>query len=470
MDEPVGRRAVLASGVGLVGALAGCPSSQLDGAGAAGGGSSGERTSPTSAGSGTTAEDGRLSVSVGAEPVARGLRTPVAVVAVDAGNYLVAEQAGRIVHVREGEGPSVLLDLRSRVVDISGYDERGLLGLALHPRFGDNGRLFVRYSAPPRAGTPDGYSHTFVLSEFAVDPRAVTADAATERTILEIPEPQSNHNAGDVVFGPDGLLYVPVGDGGGSGDAGRGHVADWYEGVPGGNGQNVTDNPLGSVLRIDVDAEASATDRIGVGERGGATADPQPYGIPQDNPLVDGTGLDEHYAWGFRNPWRLSFGPDGGLYVADVGEGRFEEVDLVERGGNYGWNVREATSCFGADECPTVTPDGERLHPPIVEYPHGDAPVSGLAVVGGYRYHGTAVPELEDLYVFGDWQARGRLFVAREADEGLWPTATAPIETGRPGPFLLSFGRDPDGELLLCTTDSTGVGGSGGALHRLTEA
>jgi len=458
MERRLDRRALLTSGVGLVGALAGCPSRSRDGAG------SSENT-----GTPTDQSSEGLSVAVGAEPVATNLRSPVAVVAVEAGSYLVAEQPGRIRHVEDGEEQSVLLDLRSRVVDVSGYDERGLLGLALHPQFGDNGRLFVRYSAPPRAGTPDGYSHTFVLAEFAVDPRDVTAEASSERTILESPEPQSNHNAGDIVFGPDGLLYVPLGDGGGAGDRGEGHVEDWYDGVPGGNGQDVIENRLGSILRIDVDATGDGATRIGVGEAGGATAEPRPYGVPPDNPLVDEGGLDEHYAWGFRNPWRLSFGPDGGLYVADVGQNRLEEVNLVERGGNYGWNVREATACYAADECPTVTPDGERLRPPIVEYPHDGAAVSGLAVVGGYRYDGTAVPDLDGLYVFGDWQSRGRLFVAREDEDGLWPTATAPIESGSPGAYLLSFGRDPDGELLVCTSDSTGVGESGGAIHRLTE-
>jgi len=193
------------------------------------------------------------------------------------------------------------------------------------------------------------------------DGRRVRRDS--ERTVLEIPEPQGNHNAGDLAFGPDGHLYVAVGDGGSGGDRGRGHVEDWYDANEGGNGQDVTENLLGSVLRIDVDGRD----------------DGKAYAIPEDNPLVGREGLDEHFAWGLRNPWRMSF--DGKeLYVADVGQFAREEVSLVTNGGNYGWNVREGIECFGADDCPDETPPdvrgGEPLVDPVVEYPHsGDADV-----------------------------------------------------------------------------------------------
>jgi glucose/arabinose dehydrogenase len=235
--------------------------------------------------------------AVGLERVATGLRAPLAIAFADNRRYVADRQGAVSVHEDGSLRDEPLLDFRETVV-LGG--ERGLLGIALHPDFPDTPRLYVRYSAEPRAGTPDGYSHTFVLSEFRVRPDGRRARRDSERTLLEIPEPQSNHNAGDIAFGPDGYLYVPVGDGGGGGDRGRGHVADWYDANAGGNGQDVTENRLGSVLRIDVDG-----------------GDDRPYAVPDDNPLVGRPGLDEHYAWGLRNPWRVSF--DGNrLFVADV--------------------------------------------------------------------------------------------------------------------------------------------------------
>ncbi|MDZ7702226.1 MAG: PQQ-dependent sugar dehydrogenase [Halobacteriales archaeon] len=345
------------------------------------------------------------------------------------------------------------LDLRDAV---TAGGEKGLLGIALHPEFAANRKLYLRYSAPPRSGTPSGYSHTFVLAEFraTADGRSIRRD--TERTVIEIPEPQANHNAGDLAFGPDGYLYVAVGDGGGANDRGGGHVEDWYDGVAGGNGQDVAENLLGSLLRLDVDARD--------GDR--------PYGVPDDNPLVGREGLDEHYAWGLRNPWRLAFDGDD-LYVADVGQDRYEEVNLVERGGNYGWNVKEGTRCFGGDSCPDRTPDevrgGEPLVDPIVAYPNArfkEAAVGGVAVVGGGVYRGDAIPGLEGAYVFGDLQADGQLFVARRPDgDGQWPTRTLPLTEAGRLTRLFSFARDADGELYVL-----GVGSRGGGVHRLVPA
>nr|WP_277541734.1 PQQ-dependent sugar dehydrogenase [Halomicroarcula sp. FL173] len=265
--------------------------------------------------------------------------------------------------------------------------------------------------------------------------------------MLEIPEPQGNHNAGAIGFGPDGYLYVAVGDGGAANDQGRGHVDDWYDAVEGGNGQDITENLLGSLLRIDVD--------------GGGDSD-RPYGIPEDNPLVGESGLDEQYAWGFRNPWRFSFGPDGRLFVADVGQNKYEEINVVERGGNYGWNVREGAHCFRTDECPTTGPSGDPLVDPIIEYPHDGDGVTGISVIGGQMYDGQDIPRLQGRYVFADYVADGQLFVATEGDDG-WSLTTVPV-SGL-GSRVLSFGRTPAGELLVCST-----GDAGGAVHRLRAA
>ena len=455
------RRGLLAATLtGTVGALAGC-GTRSDGAADGGSSPTAEPTASEQPASraGTdrpTADPARdaIPARVGLDTVATGFNAPVDVaVAPDADRRYVADQVG-VVHVHEADGlrDRPFLDLGG-AVDFGG--EKGLLGLALHPAFADNRRVYVRYSAPPRDGTPTGYSHTFVLSEFTATADGRRVRPGSERTLLEIPEPQSNHNAGAIAFGPDGFLYVGVGDGGAGGDQGRGHVSDWYDGVGGGNGQDVTQNLLGSILRIDVD------DRDGPGA----------YGIPDDNPLVGRSGLDEHYAWGFRNPWRLSFdGPD--LYVGDVGQNRYEEVDLVTAGGNYGWNVREGTHCYGTNGCPDRTPDdvrgGEALQPPIVEYPHSGAAVSGISVIGGVVARGPTLPGLVGRYVFGDLDARGRLFVATPPDGGgQWPTSVLPVADGDADKLerILSFGRDADGDVYVL-----GTGAGGGGLHRLVTA
>ncbi|WP_232702182.1 PQQ-dependent sugar dehydrogenase [Halobacterium wangiae] len=447
------RRALLQTGtaLGVAGVLAGC----LDDTG-------GNAAQPTTAEDGTTSGTTSLPDSVGTEFVAGGFAAPLGVEFApgDTERTFVADQVG-VVHVVESGGvrDQPLLDVRDRMVALSGYEERGLLGFAFHPEFDSNGRLFVRYSAPPADDTPDDYSHTFVLSEFRVG-EDLEADPSSERRLLELPEPQSNHNAGSVVFGPDGYLYVGVGDGGAGSDVGTGHVSDWYDGNEGGNGQDVTSNLLGSVLRLDVDE----------------TGDGAPYAVPEDNPLVGEPGLDEQYAWGFRNPWRLSFAGET-LFVADVGENRYEEVNVVERGGNYGWNVREGTRCFGADspgsppeDCPSETPEGDPLRDPVIEYSHSGGDVEGVSVIGGYRYAGDAVPALDGRYVFGDWQSGGDVFVATPVDDGLWPVKSVSLEhagENPPGQYLLAFGRDHEDELYVATTAAAAPSGESGAVHRL---
>ncbi|MFC7142642.1 PQQ-dependent sugar dehydrogenase [Halosimplex aquaticum] len=471
------RRALALAGLAVATPLAGC------GGGSDGGGPAGETTGPadgagapipvdetdrgTDASTDGTAETdatgegtgtaGFEDLTVRAERVASGFTSPVAVEVPQPDRRFVVDQTGQVrLHDGEGLREEPFLDVTDRMVDLGdGYTEQGLLGLAFHPSFDENGRLFVRYSAPPRDDTPDDYSHTFVLSEFRADPDGATADPDSERTILEIPQPQRNHNAGAVAFGPDGYLYVATGDGGAANDQGNGHVDDWYDAVGGGNGQDVTENLLGSMLRIDVDGEG----------------EDRPYAIPEDNPLVGEDGLDEQYAWGFRNPWRFSFGPDGRLFVADVGQTQWEEVSVVERGGNYGWNVREGAHCFQAEDCPEESPRGRELRSPVIEYPHGGAEVSGIAVIGGYLYDGDAIPDLRGRYVFADWRAQGRLYAAREADEGLWETTTVAVDSDAQfGPNVLSFGRTPEGEVLVCTTAESGLSGDSGAVFRLRGA
>jgi glucose/arabinose dehydrogenase len=320
--------------------------------------------------------------------------------------------------------------------------ETGLLGLALHPGFASNRRYFVRYSAERREGTPSNYSHTSVLAEYRATEDFRGTVEGSERTILEVPQPQGNHNAGAITFGPEGHLYVAFGDGGSGNDQGFGHVDDWYDAVDGGNGQDVTENLLGSILRIDVDD----------------TAGEKPYGIPDDNPLVEHEGLPEQYAWGFRNPWRLSF-HDGHLFAADVGQRRSEEVSIVLAGGNHGWNVKEGVACFEVEDCPDESARGAPLVDPVIAYSHE----TGNSVIGGYYYTGETVPALRNRYVFGDYS--GAVFAARPPEDGsrLWPvTVLDATFDGIP----VAFGRGAGGELYLLAANRSGPG----RVYRITAA
>ncbi|MFB6189263.1 MAG: sorbosone dehydrogenase family protein [Halapricum sp.] len=416
----------------------------------------------TSVPSETPTASGNLPETVRIRRLAHGLSSPIGFETVPGrpGEWVVVDQEGRAWQYDDQQGAirsDPLLDVREEMVELNdGYDESGLLGMAFHPEFESNGKLYVRYSSPRRSGTPKNYDHTFVLSEFTMDPEGTTVPLDSERTVLEIPEPEGNHNSGTIAFGPEGYLYVSVGDGGGAGDKAMGHVEDWYDANEGGNGQDVEQNLLGSVLRIDVDNQANG----------------KGYAIPADNPLVGKTGLDEIYAWGFRNPWRMSF-DQGDLFVADVGQSKYEEVDLVQSGGNYGWNVREGTHCYKADDCPSETPDGTPLRDPIVEYSHsGDMP-RGRAVIGGYRYHGSAFPDLQGTYVFADWALKQQLFVARQREDGLWPISMIAItrEGTTPVPtYALAFGRTQDGELTICTSNKIGPAGRTGEVYQIVPA
>jgi glucose/arabinose dehydrogenase len=322
--------------------------------------------------------------------VVEGLGTPVGLVAApdESGRSFVLEQTGKIHVLRDGRLLNQpLLDLSRKLVRLSpDYDERGLLGLAFHPQFATNGRLFVYYSAPvTRRGGGIIADHINTLSEFRISANdADRADPASERVVLVFGQPQPNHSGGALGFGPDGFLYLGAGDGGGTGDASPGHSVQ-------GNAQD-TSKLNGKVMRIDVDGK-------------------RPYAIPPDNPFVRGGGRPEIYAYGFRNPWRLSWEPAGQrrLLVSDVGYGRYEGLDVVTKGGNYGWRIREGRHCLDiafplqeVGRCPSKGARGDTLIDPVVEYSHRQI---GTAIVGGYRYRGTALPALRDQYVFADYSA-----------------------------------------------------------------
>jgi glucose/arabinose dehydrogenase len=412
-------------------------------------------------------------IPITVEVVASGLVSPIQLVQplTSEPRRFIVDQVG-LIRVLNADGSlqaAPYLDLRSRITPLSpGYDERGLLGLAFHPNFSGNGRFFVFYTTPPRPGAPAGFNHTNVISEFQEN-RTTGVVTGTERIILQVDHPQGNHNGGTLAFGPDGYLYISIGDGGGAHDIAAGHVPDWYAPNAGGNGQDVTQNLLGSVLRIDVNGD-------------------QPYEIPRDNPFVDGPEMDEIWAYGFRNPYRMSFDPGGSrsLLVGDAGQERWEEVSRVVKGGNFGWNVREGTHCFDAANptvspptCPDVDPTtGEILRSPVIEFANSKNPAGGLSltVVGGHVYRGPAVSALRGLYVFGGFGSSfttpdGRLFAAEPRSSGLWTMRELLINgTQGLGSYVKGFGQDRTGEVYVTTSQVLGPTGTTGRVLRIRPA
>ncbi|HWC06515.1 MAG TPA: PQQ-dependent sugar dehydrogenase, partial [Gemmatimonadota bacterium] len=289
----------------------------------------------------------------------------------------VVEKSGAIRVIKDGQVlQTAFLDIRD---EVSGGSEQGLLSLAFHPRYASNGRFFVDYT---------NLSGDTRVVEYRVSADPDRADPAPVQTILSVDQPFANHNGGLLVFGPDGMLYVGLGDGGSGGD-------------PQGNGQN-RGVLLGKILRIDVDAGT-------------------PYAIPSDNPFVGQAGRrGEIWAWGLRNPWRFSFDREtGDLFVADVGQNDREEVNARSRdegGVNYGWNVMEGSECFQDDDC-----DRAGLTLPVVEYDHGE----GCSITGGFVYRGSALPELRGHYFFSDFCSgfvrSFRLAGGAAVEERSWP-------------------------------------------------
>jgi len=399
---------------------------------------------------------------IGLKLIAQGLAAPMEFVSSGdgTGRMFAVDQTG-VVKIIDAGGKMIaepFLNLGDRMIRLSPrYDERGLLGLAFHPDFARSGRLFVFYSAPLRSGAPRGWSCTNRLSQFTVSPKNPNAvDMNSEKVLLEIDKPQMNHNGGTIAFGPDGYLYVPLGDGGGANDVGEGHAAR-------GNAQDTT-TLLGKILRLDVHNASSGS-----------------YAIPPDNPFITMNSiLPEIWAYGFRNPWRISFDREGRLFVSDAGQDLWEEVDIVTKGGNYGWNIREGTHCFdpnSPNESPASCSDkGERDEPllgPIIEYDHRGRTV----VVGGYIYAGQALPELEGSYIFADWSSgfakgNGMLYLARPSVNGLWKMEEIRIAgspNGRVNQFIRSLGRDDVGELYILTSDAAGPAGETGKIYKLVS-
>ncbi len=421
-------------------------------------------------------------IRVELETIATGLTAPVYLTpAGDGTNRLfVVDQPGRILLIENGQLlPTPFLDITDRVhmpglfgsQDVNDYDERGFLGLAFHPDFADQqspgyNKIFTYSSEmnelpadfttePLPAGVV--FDHQSVIAEWTVDasnPNII--DVSTRREIMRIDEPQFNHNSGMLAFGPDGYLYISVGDGGAANDNADGHG-------PTGNGQN-KNTVHGSILRIDPLDPLTSTSIDPVSMNG-------KYRVPADNPFVGADGVDEIYAYGFRNAWRFSFDSlTGDLVVADVGQNNIEEIDIVHAGGNYGWNLKEGTFRFNPEDG-TVNNSmkdlPEDLIDPVAQYDHDE----GISITGGFVYRGYAIPELRGKYVFGDFSSSffltdGRLLYA-DLDTGLIQEFIIGVDDRNLGLYVKAFGQDTDGELYVLAGPALGPFGDTGVILKI---
>jgi glucose/arabinose dehydrogenase len=412
---------------------------------------------------------------VGLQTVAEGFVSPLnlATLPDGSGRLVIADQTG-VVRVLGRDGKlreEPYLDLRERMTKLNeGFDERGLLGLVYHPGFNPNRKLYIYYSAPRRGNLGTNWDHTARLSQFQVTTDGSKVDLRTEKVLLEIDEPQMNHNCGRLAFGPDGMLYFGVGDGGGANDNEFGHAAGT------GNGQD-TKTLLGKILRIDVNKGT-------------------PYAIPTDNPFADGKqGRPEIYAYGLRNPWGISFDRGGSreLFAVDVGQNLYEELNIIVKGGNYGWRAREGVHGFDPtkpNEPPADPPKADALGRPFVdpvaEYKHpprnkiDPKAVQGISVTGGYVYRGKALPQLQGKYVFADWSRTwalpdGILLTATRDGEGSgakWTLDLLPVSApnGKIGAYIVAMGEDAEGELYLLTNGRNSLTGQTGKVLKLVPA
>lgn len=406
--------------------------------------------------------------------IAEDLVSPIQIVTTKKSNRLyIVDQIGK-VWVIDGSGdkrPVPLLDISSKLVSLNpAFDERGLLSLALHPDFANNGRIFIYYQLPPRAGGPApgvSWNNLSRISEFTVSLNELTADLNSEKVILEWDDPQFNHNGGTLLFGYDNYLYISIGDGGGANDTGPGHVEDWYPTNAGGNAQDIESNFLGKILRIDIDAAS-------------------PYGIPAANPFIDKPGRDEIFAFGFRNPYRMSFDMARPHYliVADAGQNLWEEVNVISKGGNYGWNVKEGFHCFNAannltvlPSCPLLDNRDKEIIDPVLELNNWQNPQVGRAttIIGGHVYRGHNISGLNGKYVFGTFSQtpttpNGELFMATMLNEvGPWPFEEVSLKSHPDdvGYYVRGFGQDEEGEIYIAVSSMPGPQGNTGKVFKL---
>ncbi len=413
-------------------------------------------------------EPAQAQTKIRLEPFVTGINTPLAMVQVPGENrFFVLEQFGRVRVIDNGKlRPAPLLDIRAKIPNLHhDFDERGLLGIALHPNFKSNGKFYVAYSShldfQQDLGQMLWYSHSNVVEEYTMmkgDPNS--ADPSSARRIMSDPWPQFNHNGHWIGFGPDGKLYISMGDGGYANDWGIGHN------VTIGNGQDMS-TTLGKILRIDVDARTGN----------------KPYGIPADNPFVnDKSAKPEIWASGLRNPWRCSFDMGGKkeLFCGDVQQNSYEAVKIIGKGQNMGWRrVEGIMRCFDytkPDDHPASC-DKSGITPAILEYNNCTAKPQGcrgISVTGGYVYQGKHAP-WKGKYIFGDWsksfsEMDGQIFIATKSGEK-WSMEVADVVNMKgKKPYVLAFAQDANGEVYVLTSVTTGPNGSLDTIYRIVPA
>ena len=402
-------------------------------------------------------------VKIKLQEVAGGLIHPLAMVSIpdDTGRLAIIEQHGqvRIVDNRGRLLPDPFINIGPKMVTQHHFfDERGLLGLAFHPNYRDNGKFYLAYSAPLRSSELERrlwWSHTNVVSEFQVsktDPNK--ADPTNERVISQLDQPQFNHNGHWIAFGPDGMLYISTGDGGYANDWGIGHN------VAIGNGQDMR-SLHGKMLRLDLN---------------------KPDLIPADNPFVgQSESLPQIWALGLRNPWRCTFdtGGDRALYCGDVQQNSFEEISTISRGANLGWRRMEADKCFDfakPDNHP-ATCDQAGLTPPIIVYNNCTAvktDCKGISVTGGHVYRGPH-QAWQGKYIFGDWSKSfatmdGQIFFGTKGADGKWTMEVAAVDGMQTLPYILAFAQDDKGEVYALTSITTGPVGGHDKIYKIVPA
>lgn len=402
-------------------------------------------------------------VKVKLQEVAGGLTHPLAMVSIPdgSGRMAVIEQTGqvRIIDARGRLLPEPFLNIEGKIINLHKFfDERGLLGIAFHPNYRENGKFYVAYSAPLRGSELDKrlwWSHTNVVAEYQVsknDPNK--ADPTNERIVSQIDWPQFNHNGHWIGFGPDGMLYISTGDGGYANDWGIGHN------VLIGNGQDLN-SIHGKMLRVDVN---------------------KPDGAVADNPFVGRSDAKpEIFAYGLRNAWRCSFdlGGDKALYCGDVQQNSWERVVTVAKGSNLGWRRIEGDKCFdySAPDKHPATCDKTGITMPILVYANCTAVkqnCAGISITGGYVYRG-AHKAWDGQYIFGDWSKSfstmdGQLFFSSKAADGKWAMEKASIEGMTNVPYMLAFAQDDKGEVYALTSISTGPVGGHDKIYKIVPA
>ena len=381
-------------------------------------------------------------INIGLEVIAEGFNSPVVLTNPGDGTnrVFVGDQIG-IIHVIENDIllETPFLDFTDKIVELNDlYDERGFLGMTFHPDYENNGKFYVYYSAPKTGSEID---HESILAEYTVseeDPNI--ADPNSEKIIYRVDQPESNHNGGQIEFGPDGYLYIGLGDGGGAGD---------IHGIIG-NGQDINTS-LGAILRIDVD-------------------NGNPYSIPPDNPFIGIDGIDEIYSYGFRNPWKFSFDNDTEeLFVADVGQDLWEEIDIVIKGGNYGWRIMEGTHFYDEDLLYFLGLTIEDLEMPIHDYSHD----IGKSITGGYVYRKNPDSNLFGKYIFGDWSSdfiepAGKLYYLVETQPDNWERYNLSVGgSNNINRFILSFGEDEAGNIYVLSKTNLGPTGKTGDVRKI---